>query len=196
MAQGDWNQNWEKNLIPANPAMQRDFIKVGKMISYWFRQYVNGNIEKKYILPQCVETICAEYCIVAKCGNCGQPGTDCSDKELYLNLYDGFIGCSRYFNRCSLKHWQENSKIVDNRPDDATKWNSYTFEVGDINNLSMAITLSSICETGGNVWCYSRDRYVCTRNNLHRQPILPVNKLEKLLKHFGIKMTEYKWQIS
>ena len=189
---GDLHHNWERHLIEANPTMKKDHTAVLSAVNVWFREYSDN----KYftILPECIETICAEFYVHAKCGKCGQYEI-CkeSDKELYLNLYDGFIGCSRYFiNQCSLKHWEEyerkNKNII-------YEWSDFKWEVDDILNMSLVVNLSTIGKYGANVWCYPRHQYVNYTNDKTDKKEMKNSQLEKLLNHWGIRMTEFKWFI-
>eukprot|EP01084_Bolivina_argentea_P111977 199718_1 len=120
---GDMHNNWEKNLISANPTMKKDHTAVSSAVQNWFRMHSN------YILPDCVIDVCSEFYVEAKCGKCGSIGTDKEDKDLYLNLYDGFIGCSRTFNKCAIDHWDQSQQcmLINRKKNNLTyrKYNAY-----------------------------------------------------------------------
>ena len=194
---GDLNHNWERHLIKANETMKQDHQTVQSAVNVWFRTYSDN----KYftILPECIETICTEFFIEAKCGKCGQCGINEKDKELYLNLYDGFIGCSRYFpNKCSLEHWNEyvRKTTIKTRRKRHYAGGNNNFKVGNIKNMSLVACLSTICKDGADVWCYMRQSFVNYASDKNDRRELKNVQLEKLLNHWGIRMSEYKWRIT
>eukprot|EP01084_Bolivina_argentea_P189037 325223_1 len=181
MSTGYLNLNWEANVIEINPKMRHDRTVVISALNYWFRQHSENNNHCN-ILPECVEIICTEFYVIAQCGDCGH-----QHNELFLNLYDGYIGCSRFVNKCSLDHWNK------------------CYNDTDIKRSSLVVSLNSICENGANIWCYVTNQWYSydgrwkwkTTNRDKMVPLVctvDTDTLDIMLIKFGIKMKEYKWE--
>eukprot|EP01084_Bolivina_argentea_P048685 89672_1 len=191
-SRGDYHNNWETNLIAANPTMKKDYDIVGKVISYWIRMNDMNDI----LFPQCIVILSSEFYVIARCGNCGTFGSDDFDSNLYLNLYDGFIGCSRFFNECSILHYQQKHQKMSKQFYKTYDFSQQITDDTKINMRSMVVNITTICETGADVWCYYNDDYVFDKENEYVLKFLTLNKLKKQLHHWGIQMNKYKWDKS
>jgi len=154
--QGDYHNNWEKNLIPINNKMQNDYHKSMITTKYWIRTIVQNELNPNIKFPEYINIIVAEFFVLPRCSSCGKYD------NLWLNIGDGFIGCGKSMkfyalksmggNGCSLTHYNEyknrNSNLdrdeddVDNKESDGD---------GDIEDIEDIDDIDSNIDSNGDI---------------------------------------------
>merc|ERR1712228_38343 len=169
--QGDYHNNWEKNLIPINSQMFSDYNILMKIAKHWIRTYLSNGES----FPEYINIIVAEFYVLPRCSSCGKYD------NLWLNVGDGFIGCGRKFyalksmggNGCSLTHYNENKN--------------------ELKASAVTVKLGTISANAADVFDYDQPGMIFNaeredEDESEEHKLLSLNELKQMLKHWGIEM--------